>query len=229
MLQRKASHPFLRCNKWGNSFLSLAWEQAFLSFPAFSIAFHEMQPHHGLFSPSSAIAHMGELANPTPSAASNPQLWITYYLVHFTKSVCFLPLLNSIFLALVSTWGWKNKHPHHCCFEIQHGCKTPTDNPRVVAWEGHVLLHRWVSWSEEEIQLSAHLQSPGSAWQGLEKLLPSEEVPSHSMLWESVCGHRWMDYSCSTGGSLSPLRQSYRWCICKNHKPSKAFQQWHEV
>lgn len=117
--------------------------------------------------PAVQLARMGELANPTPSATSNPQLWITYSLVNFMKFDCFLPLLNSILHALVSIWGWKNKHHCHCCFEIQHSCKVPTDNPTVVTWEGHVLLHRWVSWSEEEIRLSTHLQSPGSAWQGV--------------------------------------------------------------
>lgn len=166
--------------------------------------------------PAVQLARMGELANPTPSATSNPQLWITYSLVNFMKFDCFLPLLNSILHALVSIWGWKNKHHCHCCFEIQHSCKAPTDNPTVVTWErAYASTQVGVLIRGGNPAVHSPPKSRLSLAGCLERLLPSEEAPSHSMLWYLVSVHCWMDYSCSTGGPLSPLRQSYRWCIYK--------------
>lgn len=107
---------------------SLSTEQVFPSLPALPCAFHETLPYHCLFSPESAIACMGELANPTQSAVSNLQLLITYSsLVNFVKFDCFPPLLDSTFLCACACLGGVKRN-HHCCFKIQQGCKTPAAN-----------------------------------------------------------------------------------------------------
>lgn len=204
----------MRCNKWSNSFLPLAWEKAFLSFPAFSIAFHEMQPHHCLFSPSSAIVHMGELANPTLSAASNPQLWITYSLVNLMKFVFFLSSIQ-FFMPLCLYEGEKTNINTTAALKPNMAAK-PQQKSK--SWRmGRACASTQVGVLIRGRNPAVHspAKSRLSLAECLERLLPSEEVPSHSMLWDLVSGHCWMDYSCSTGGPLSPLRQSYRWCIYK--------------